>query len=74
VDYKWFAKVLTGRLTKVADLVVSRMQTSFISGRNILEGVVILHETLHVLRRKKRKDIILKLDFGKAYVKCHDPF
>jgi hypothetical protein len=45
---------------------VSKTQTIFISGRNILEGVVILHETLHELRRRKGKGIILKLDFETA--------
>jgi hypothetical protein len=69
VDYKWFTKVLTTRLTEVADFVVSKTQTTFILGRNILEGVVILHETLHGLRRKKKKGMILKLDFEKAYDK-----
>jgi hypothetical protein len=66
VDYEWITKVLTRRLTTVADSVVSKTQTIFISGRNILEGVVILHETLHELRRKKGKGIILKLDFETA--------
>jgi hypothetical protein len=33
--------------------------------------VVVLHETLHELRRKKQKGIILKLDFEKAYDKVN---
>jgi hypothetical protein len=69
VDYKWITKVLTKRLTLVADSVVSKTQTSFIPGRNILEGVVILHETKHELNRRKKKGVILKLDFEKAYDK-----
>jgi type VI protein secretion system component Hcp len=44
-------------------------QTTFIPGRNILEGVVILHEAMHELRRKKQKRVVLKLDFEKAYDK-----
>jgi hypothetical protein len=32
---------------------------------------VVLHETLHELRRKKQKGIILKLDFEKAYDKVN---
>ena len=39
------------------------------SSRNILEGVVILHETLHELRKKKLNGVVLKLDFEKAYDK-----
>jgi hypothetical protein len=36
--------------------------------------VVILHETLHELRRKKMKGIIMKLDFEKAYDRVSWPF
>jgi hypothetical protein len=38
-------------------------------GRNIRDGVVILHEALHQLHTKKIIGVILKLDFGKAYGK-----
>jgi hypothetical protein len=69
VDYKWFIKVLTKRLTGVVETVISRTQTTFLLRRNILEGVVILYETLHELKRMKRKGIITKLDFEKAYDK-----
>jgi hypothetical protein len=48
----------------VPDKVVSPTQTAFLKVRNILEGVVILHETLHELH-KKQNGVILKLDFEK---------
>jgi hypothetical protein len=54
VDYKWFTKVLTKRLTEMAESVISKTQTTFLPGRNILEGVVIFHETLHELKKRKR--------------------
>ena len=38
-------------------------------GRNILDGVVILHETVHELHRKKLNGVILKIDFEKSYDK-----
>src|SRR5438128_11454742 len=34
-----------------------------------MEGVLVLHETLHELHRKKIDGVILKLDFEKAYDK-----
>jgi hypothetical protein len=34
-----------------------------------MEGVVILHETIHELHRKKQSGVILKIDFDKAYDK-----
>jgi hypothetical protein len=47
---------------------------AFLPGRYILEGVVVLHETIHELKRKKQKGIILKLDFEKAYDKVNWDF
>jgi hypothetical protein len=38
-------------------------------GRNIPEGVVILHETIHELHRKKMDGVLFKIDFDKAYDK-----
>ena len=42
------------RFNSVADHIISHTQTTFMQGRNILEGVVILHETVHELHRKKQ--------------------
>jgi hypothetical protein len=74
VDYKWFTKVLTMRLIVVADSIISKTQTTFLPGRNIVDGVVVLHETLHEMRRRKRKGMIIKLDFEKVYDKVLWPF
>jgi hypothetical protein len=38
-------------------------------GRNILDGVTILHETVHELHSKKINGVILKFYFEKAYNK-----
>ena len=69
VTLKFFTKVGINRLNKVAQTVVSPTQTAFMPGRNIMEGVVILHETIHELHTKKRDGVILKIDFEKAYDK-----
>lgn len=62
-----FTKVLIERLTPVARRVIGGNQSGFIKGRNILEGVVVLHEVLHSLGKGKRKGMIFKIDFEKAY-------
>ena len=67
VSFKIFTKVATLRINLIADKVISPTQTAFMRGRNILEGVVILHETVHELHRKKMNGIILMIDFEKAY-------
>jgi hypothetical protein len=69
VSFKIFTKVLTNRLLGVAKKLIGPTQTTFIPCRNIMEGIVILHETIHEFHRKKEHGVILKLDFEKAYDK-----
>jgi hypothetical protein len=52
VSFKIFTKVDTNRINKVAETVVRPSQTTFMPRRNIMEGVVILHKTIHELHTK----------------------
>ena len=74
VSFKVLTKVLNNRILKVVDKLIGPSQTAFIPGRYIMEGVVILHETIHELHRKKKDRVILKLDFEKAYDNLKWPF
>jgi hypothetical protein len=67
VSFKIFTKVALNRLTSVAHKIIRPTQTAFLPGRNIMEGAVILHETIHELSSKKQDGIIFKIDFEKAY-------
>jgi hypothetical protein len=58
----------------IAHSVVHHSQTAFMPDRNILEGVVILHETLHEIHTKKLDGVVFKVDFEKAYDKVKWPF
>src|SRR3954469_3015910 len=69
VSFKIFTKVATIRLNSVAHHVVKPTQTAFMQGRNILDGVVVLHETVHEMHTKKLNGVIFKIDFEKAYDK-----
>ena len=53
VCFKIFTKVCTNKLNRIAQTVVSPSQTAFMPSRNIMEGMVILHETIHELHTKK---------------------
>jgi hypothetical protein len=55
VSFKILTKVATNRISQVAQKVISPSQTAFIHGRNIMEWVIVLHETLHEMHRKKTK-------------------
>jgi len=73
VSFKIISKVATNWLTKIAPRVIRPSQTTFLPGRNIMEGAVILHETLHELHKKKQNGMVFKIDFEKAYDKvCWD--
>lgn len=65
--YKILSKLLAGRLKRVLAGVISDCQNVFLPGRQILDGVAIANETLDIAKRKKKKCIVKKVDFEKAY-------
>jgi hypothetical protein len=71
VFYKMFTMVLASRLMEVAGDIISETQTAFIRGRNIIEGVLVLHEAIHKLQAKHLSGVLLKIDFVKAYDKVN---
>jgi len=70
VSFKIFTKVLTNRLTTVANRLTKPSQSAFLPGRYIVEGVVVLHETIHELKRMKQSGMILKP--GRYILGAHD--
>ncbi|GJV67471.1 putative RNA-directed DNA polymerase, eukaryota, reverse transcriptase zinc-binding domain protein [Tanacetum coccineum] len=67
IHYKIIAKVLANRLAKVMDKIVSQEQSAFISGRQILDGPLILSEMIDWYKKRKKKMLIFKVDFEKAF-------
>jgi hypothetical protein len=53
VSFKIFTKVVVNRITGIAEKMVSQSQTAFIPDRNIMERVIMLHETIHKIQRKR---------------------
>jgi hypothetical protein len=52
---KYFTIVVVNRITGIVDQLISPSQTTFIPGRNVMEGVVMLHETIHEIHRKNEQ-------------------
>jgi hypothetical protein len=67
-SFKIFSKVLTNRLSKVAQRLISFNQSAFIKGRYILESVVVAHEIVHSLHKSGDPGLILKLDYEKVMI------
>ena len=65
--YKIVAKILARRLQRVMDHLISPYQTSFIKGRQILDGALIAGELIDSCKRMDKAAVILKLDFHKAF-------
>lgn len=59
--YKFLAKVLAGRLSKILDFIISDNQSAFVGGKSIHNGVVVLNEVMEEAKAKKLERISLKL-------------
>ena len=69
VRFKIFTKVVTNQIALVAQKVIRPSQMAFLLGRNIMEGAVVLYETMHEIHRKTLNGSIFKIQFEKAYEK-----
>ncbi|GKV51601.1 hypothetical protein SLEP1_g58236 [Rubroshorea leprosula] len=74
VMYKILAKILANRLKKVLDGVVGEQQMAFISGRQLMDGVVIANEVVNEAKKRKKETFMFKIDFEKAYDKVNWSF
>ncbi|XP_028066337.1 uncharacterized protein LOC114269242 [Camellia sinensis] len=65
--YKILTKVLSKWLKAVPPYVISETQSAFLGGRNILDGILIANKVMDGWKKSKKKGVIIKLDFEKAY-------
>lgn len=65
--YKILAKVLANRLRVVIGLVILDSQSTFIKGRQILDGILVANEVVDEARKHKKELLLFKVDFEKAY-------
>ncbi|XP_028074760.1 uncharacterized protein LOC114277115 [Camellia sinensis] len=65
--YKLLSKVLISKLKPVLLEVISETQSAFLGGRNILDGILIANEIIDGWKKAKKKGLLFKLDFEKAY-------
>ncbi|XP_068503760.1 uncharacterized protein [Phaseolus vulgaris] len=65
--YKILTKVLSNRIKKVIKKVIDGSQSAFLSNRGLLDSVLVVNEVVDDLKRRKKRGVIVKLDFEKAY-------
>jgi hypothetical protein len=54
--------------------VITDTQTAFIKDRFIIEGIVILHETIHEIHHKEMSGVLSKLILKRHMTKLIGPF
>ncbi|GKU93956.1 hypothetical protein SLEP1_g7505 [Rubroshorea leprosula] len=65
--YKILAKILSNRLKKVIGKIINSSQSAFLEGRQLVDGDLTLNELVHYLKMKKKKELLFKADFEKAF-------
>lgn len=65
--YKIIAKILASRLQSVMNSIINPFQSSFVCGRQILDGAMVAAELIESCKRHNSEAILLKLDFHKAF-------
>jgi hypothetical protein len=68
---KILSKVLTTRLQKDIPNLIDIRQTGFIRGRSISDTFVHAAELVQVCHKRKKRAVVLKLDFAKAFDTVH---
>lgn len=70
VLYKLVSKTMNDRLKSVMHSIISSNQSAFISGRLIIDNIIVAYELLHSLKKNKKGKVgkmVVKLDMSKTY-------
>lgn len=71
IMYKILSKVLASRIKMTIPVVVGEVQSAFSGGKNIQDGILIANEVVEEWKRCRKRGLIIKLDFEKAFDKLN---
>jgi hypothetical protein len=67
VIYKIIMKVIALRLKLVFPFIISKEQSSYVEGRQIMDSVILAHEVIHSLKSTRTPGMLIKLDLSKYF-------
>ena len=67
VIYKMNYLAIANRLKRVLKIIISKMQTGFLSGRFIGENARLIYDILHITEEKQIPGLLMLIDFEKAF-------
>lgn len=65
--YKILSKILSNRIKGPLNSIISKCQSAFLPGRQILDGVLVVNEVMDFALRAKKECLVMKIDFEKAF-------
>jgi hypothetical protein len=65
--YKILSELLANRLKGVIGKLISKNQTGFVPGRQILDRVLLVNELIDLAKRREDRALLFKVDFEKTY-------
>jgi len=71
VIYNIISKVIANKLKSLLPLLISREQTVYVKGRQILDGIILTHEIMHSLKKTKKPGMLLTIDLSKDFDKLN---
>ena len=72
--YKIVTRIIANQLRPMISMQISKEQFEFLDNRQILDAIGVAQETMHSIKSKKLKSLILKLDLVKAYSRVNWDF
>ena len=69
VIFKLITKVLTNWLKPLLPNLISKEQTGYVKGKQILDNIILMQEIIHSLKLNRTPRMLIKLDMSKAFDK-----
>jgi hypothetical protein len=67
VIYKVITKVIATRLKPIFPFLISKEQSGYVEGRQIMDSVILANEVIHSLKTSKTPGMLIKLDLSKDF-------